>query len=54
MLVDWAQEVYQELTGNYNEQGEYTEDHAGSKYKSQNNKKIIMILYKILKKNFSG
>ncbi len=39
MLVDWAQEVYKELTGNYNEQGEYTEDHAGSKYKSQNNKK---------------
>ena len=38
MLVDWAQVVYQELTGTFNEQGEYNKDHAGSKNKSQNNK----------------
>ena len=38
MLVDWAQEVYQELTGVFNEQEEYTKDHAGLKNKSQNNK----------------
>ena len=38
MLVDWAREVYQELTGIFNEQEEYNKDHAGSKNKSQNNK----------------
>ena len=38
MLVDWAREVYQELTGTLNEQEEYNKDHAGSKNKSQNNK----------------
>ena len=38
MLVDWAREVYQELTGAFNEQEEYNKDHAGSKNKSQNNK----------------
>ncbi len=38
MLVDWAQEVYQELTGAFNEQEEYNKDHAGLKNKSQNNK----------------
>ena len=38
ILVDWAQEVYQELTGAFNEQEEYNKDHAGLKNKSQNNK----------------
>ena len=38
MLVDWAKEVYQELTSASNEQEEYNKDHAGSKNKSQNNK----------------
>ena len=38
MLVDWAREVYQELTGAFNEQEEYKKDHAGLKNKSQNNK----------------
>ena len=38
MLVDWAREVYQELTGAFNEQEEYNKDHAGLKNKSQNNK----------------
>ena len=38
MLVDWAREVYQELTCTFNEQEEYNKDHAGSKNKSQNNK----------------
>ena len=38
MLVDWAREVYQELTGTFYEQEEYNKDHAGSKNKSQNNK----------------
>ena len=38
MLVDWAREVYQELTGAFNEQEEYNTDHAGLKNKFQNNK----------------
>ena len=38
MLVDWAREVYQELTGAFNEQEEYNKDHAGLRNKSQNNK----------------
>ena len=38
ILVDWAREVYQELTGAFNEQEEYNKDHAGLKNKSQNNK----------------
>ena len=38
MLVDWAREVYQELTGAFYEQEEYNKDHAGLKNKSQNNK----------------
>jgi len=38
MLVDWAREVYQELTVAFNEQEEYKKDHAGLKNKSQNNK----------------
>ena len=38
MLVDWAREVYHELTGDFNEQEEYNKDHAGLKNKSQNNK----------------
>jgi len=38
MLVDWAREVFQELTGAFNEQEEYNKDHAGLKNKSQNNK----------------
>ena len=38
MLVDWAREVYHELTGDFNEQKEYNKDHAGLKNKSQNNK----------------
>ena len=38
MLVDWAREVYQELTGAFNEQEEYNKDHEGLKNKSQNNK----------------
>ena len=38
MLVDWAREVYKELTGAFNEQEEYNKDHAGLKNKSQNNK----------------
>ena len=38
MLVDWAQEVYQELIGAFNEQEEFNKDHAGSKNKFQNNK----------------
>jgi len=38
MLVDWAREFYQELTGVFNEQEEYNKDHAGLKNKSQNNK----------------
>ena len=38
MLVDWAREVYQELTCAFNEQEEYNKDHAGLKNKSQNNK----------------
>ena len=38
MLVDWAREVYQELTGAFNEQEEFNKDHAGLKNKSQNNK----------------
>ena len=38
MLFDWAREVYQELTGAFNEQEEYNKDHAGLKNKSQNNK----------------
>ena len=38
MLVDWAREVYQELTDAFNEQEEYNKDHAGLKNKSQNNK----------------
>jgi len=38
MLVDWAREVYQEITGAFNEQEEYNKDHAGFKNKSQNNK----------------
>ena len=38
MLVDWAREVYQELTGAFNEQEEYNKDHAGLKNKFQNNK----------------
>ena len=38
MLVDWAREVYQDLSRNFNEQQEYNKDHAGSKNKSQNNK----------------
>ena len=38
MLVDWAREVYQELTGAFNEQKEFNKDHAGLKNKSQNNK----------------
>ena len=37
MMVDWAQEVYHELTGALNEQEEYNKDHAGSKNKFQNN-----------------
>ena len=38
MLVDWAREVYQELTGAFNEQEEFNKDHAGLKNKFQNNK----------------
>jgi len=38
MLVDWAREIYQELTGAINEQEEFNKDHAGSKNKFQNNK----------------
>ena len=38
MLVDWAREVFQELTDAFNEQEEYNKDHAGLKNKSQNNK----------------
>ena len=38
ILVDWAREVYHELTGDFNEQKEYNKDHAGLKNKSQNNK----------------
>ena len=38
MLVDWARDVYQELTGAFNEQEEYNKDHAGLKNKFQNNK----------------
>jgi len=38
MLVDWAREVYLELTGDFNEQEEYNKDHAGLKNNSQNNK----------------
>jgi len=38
MMVDWAREVYQELTGAFNEQEDYNKDHAGLKNKSQNNK----------------
>ena len=38
MLVDWAREFYQELTGVVNEHEEYNNDHAGLKNKSQNNK----------------
>ena len=38
MLVDWAREVYQDLSSNFNEQGKYNKDHPGSKNKSQNNK----------------
>ena len=38
MLVDWAREVYKDFSNNFNEQGEYNKDHAGSKNKSQNNK----------------
>ena len=38
MLVDWARGVYQDFSSNFNEQGEYNKDHAGSKNKSQNNK----------------
>ena len=38
MLVDWAREVYQELTGAFNEQEEYNTDHAGLTNKFQNNK----------------
>ena len=38
MLVDWAREVYQELTGAFNEQEEHNKDHAGLKNKFQNNK----------------
>ena len=38
MLVDWALAVYQDLSSNFNEQGKYNKDHAGSKNKSQNNK----------------
>jgi len=38
MLVDWAREVYQELTDAFNEQEVYNKDHAGLKNKSQNNK----------------
>ena len=35
---DWAQEIYQDLTGTINEQEEFNKDHAGSKNKFQNNK----------------
>ena len=38
ILVDWAREVYLELIGTYNEQGEYNKDHERSKSKSQNKK----------------
>ena len=38
MLVDWAREVYQELTDAFSEQEKYNKDHAGLKNKSQNNK----------------
>ncbi len=38
MLVEWARDVFQELTGAFNEQEEYNKDHAGLKNKSQNNK----------------
>jgi len=38
ILVDWAKEVYQELTGAFNEQEEYNKDHAGLKNKFQKNK----------------
>ena len=38
MFVDWAREVYQDLSNNLNEQGKYNKDHAGSNNKSQNNK----------------
>ena len=37
MLVDWAQEVFKDLK-NTNEQRDFSNDHAGSKKKSQNNK----------------
>ena len=38
MLVDWAREVYKDLTGTSSEQGEYNKDHEISKNKYQNNK----------------
>ena len=38
MLVEWARDVFQELTRAFNEQEEYNKDHAGLKNKSQNNK----------------
>jgi len=39
MLVDWAREIYKELTGVFDEQEEeYNKDNAGLKNKSQNNK----------------
>ena len=38
MLVDWAREVYQELTCTFNQEGEYNKNHEGSKNKSKNNK----------------
>ena len=38
ILVDWAREVYKDLTGTFNEKGENYKDNAGLKNKSQNNK----------------
>jgi len=38
MMVDWASEIYQELTGTINEKEKFNKDHATSKNKSQNNK----------------
>ena len=38
LLVDWAREVYKELTCTFNQEGEYNKNHEGSKNKFQNNK----------------
>tara|TARA_B100000686_G_C16640441_1_gene889789 strand:+ start:124 stop:825 length:702 start_codon:yes stop_codon:yes gene_type:complete len=37
IFVDWAQEVYRDLTVTSDQQGEFNKDHAGLKNKSQNN-----------------